>query len=318
MALPAAAELVNRHRLSTVAAYRAGAAVAQALPGSLVGGVASAFAVAASRHRPGLVTRREMVGRHLRRSSTSSLTTSEVEAGVDAAFGSYARYWAESLRLPGSSPAQIDAGMSWEGIGRISRAVSDGRGAILALPHLGGWEWGGFWMVQQGFAMTVVVEALEPPELFEWFAGFRRSLGMQVVAVGPTAGMAVVRALRAGGVVCLLCDRNIGGSGGVEVEFFGERTELPAGPAMLALRTGAALLPAAVYFDGPGDRHLAVVRPEIRPRPVPRGAGTAATRVEVARVTQVLAGELEVLIRRAPTQWHLMQPNWPSDPGYSR
>jgi lauroyl/myristoyl acyltransferase len=301
-----------------VAAYRVGAAVAQALPGSLVGGVASTVAVAASRHRPGLVSRRQMVARHLRRASDSSMTASDLEAGIDDAFGSYARYWAESLRLPGSSPAEIDAGMSWEGIGRISRAVSDGRGAILALPHLGGWEWGGFWMVQQGFAMTVVVEALEPPELFEWFAGFRRSLGMQVVAVGPTAGMAVVRALRAGGVVCLLCDRNIGGSGGVDVEFFGERTELPAGPAMLALRTGAALLPAAVYFDGPGDRHLAVVRPEIVPRPVPRGAGPAATRDEVARLTQVLAGELEVLIRRAPTQWHLMQPNWPSDPGYSR
>lgn len=259
-----------------------------------------------------------MVGRHLQRASSTILSGPDLEAGIDAAFGSYARYWAESLRLPGSSRAEVDQGMSWEGIGRITRAVSDGRGVILALPHLGGWEWGGFWMVHQGFAMTVVVEALEPPELFGWFARFRRSLGMQVVAVGPSAAMAVVRALRSGGVVCLLCDRNVGESGGVEVEFFGERTALPAGPATLALRTGAALLPAAVYFDGPGDRHLAVVRPEIVPQPVARGAGPDATRTEVARMTQLLAGELEVLIRAAPTQWHLMQPNWPSDPGYTR
>ena len=259
-----------------------------------------------------------MVGRHLRRALPPGTGDAEVRAGVDAAFASYARYWAESLRLPGTPPEEIDAGMSWEGIGRISRVVQAGRGAILALPHLGGWEWGGFWMVQQGFAMTVVVEALEPPELFEWFAGFRRSLGMQVVPVGARATMAVVRALRAGGVVCLLCDRNVGASGGVEVEFFGERTELPRGPATLAMRTGAALLPSAVYFDGPGDRHRAVVRPEIVPRALPRGSGSDATRAEVARVTQVLAGELEVLIRRDPTQWHLMQPNWPSDPGYSR
>ncbi len=262
--------------------------------------------------------RREMVARHMRRALGPGVSSRAVDAAVDAAFSSYARYWAESLRLPGSSPAQIDAGMSWEGIGRISRAVHDGRGAILALPHLGGWEWGGFWMVQQGFPMTVVVEALEPPELFEWFVSFRRSLGMEVVAVGPGAAMAVVRALRAGGVVCLLCDRNVGASGGVEVDFFGERTELPAGPATLAMRTGAALLPSAVYFNGPGEGHLAVVRPEIRPRPMARGAGSAATRAEAARVTQVLAGELEVLIRRDPTQWHLMQPNWPSDPGYGR
>ncbi len=302
----------------SVVAYRAGSAVAHRLPGLVVGGVAAKVAVAASRRGPGMARRRQMVGRHLQRATGVMQTGPDLEASIDRAFASYARYWAESLRLPGSSPAEIDAGMSWEGIGRISRAVHDGRGAILALPHLGGWEWGGFWMVLQGFAMTVVVEALEPPELFEWFTGFRRSLGMEVVAVGPGAAMAVVRALRAGGVVCLLCDRNVGGSGGVEVEFFGERTELPGGPATLAMRTGAALLPSAVYFDGPGDRHLAVVRPEIVPEPIARGAGSAATRAEVARITQVLAGELEVLIRRTPTQWHLMQPNWPSDPGYSR
>ena len=292
--------------------------MAQHLPGSVVTRLAGAVAVAASHRRPELVSRRVMVARHLQRVSGGRLSERQLDADVDAAFTSYARYWAESLRLPGSSPAQIDAGMSWEGIGRISRVVADGRGVILALPHLGGWEWGGFWMVQRGFSMTVVVEALEPPELFEWFAGFRRSLGMEVVAVGPSAAVAVVRALRAGGVVCLLCDRNIGGSGGVEVEFFGERTHIPAGPAALALRTGAALLPAAVYFDGPGDRHLAVVRPEIVPLARDqRPGGSAGTRTEVARISQMLAGELEVLIRHRPTQWHLMQPNWPTDSGYA-
>ncbi|HEX3541040.1 MAG TPA: hypothetical protein VHT75_11435, partial [Acidimicrobiales bacterium] len=212
--------------------------------------MAARAAVAASRRRPGLRARRGLVSRHLQRAAGRPLSEPAPSEEIDAAFASYARYWGESLRLPGSSPAEIDAGMSWEGIGRISQAVQDGRGAILALPHLGGWEWGGFWMAQQGFAMTVVVEALQPPELFEWFARFRRSLGMDVVAVGPAAAMSVVRALRAGGVVCLLCDRNLGG-GGVEVDFFGERTLLPAGPATLALRTGAALLPSAVYFDGP-------------------------------------------------------------------
>ena len=253
-----------------------------------------------------------MVSRHLRRVYGPSVNPADLPLRVDAAFASYGRYWAESLRLPGTSPARIDAGMSWEGIGRISRAVSQGRGAILALPHLGGWEWGGFWMVQQGYPLTVVVEALEPPELFEWFAGFRRSLGMEVVPVGPEATAAVMRALRAGGVVCLLCDRSIGGSAAVDVEFFGERTDLPAGPAALAMRTGAALLPSAVYFDGPGEGHLAVVRPELST------ARTGTFRSDVARITQALAAELEVLVRRSPTQWHLMQPNWPSDPGYSR
>ena len=148
--------------------------------------------------------------------------------------------------------------MSWEGIGRISVAVADGRGAILALPHLGGWEWGGFWMVQQGFPMTVVVEALEPPELFEWFAGFRRSLGMEVVAVGPEAAMAVVRALRAGGVVCLLCDRNVGGQAA------SRWSSSASGPSCRPARRPSPCVPARRCFLG------GLLR---RPRRPPPGGG---------------------------------------------
>ena len=90
--------------------------------------------------------------------------------------------------------------------------------------------------------ITVIVEPLEPPELFEWFADYRRSLGMNVVPLGPGAASAAIKAVKSNGVLCLLCDRDIGG-GGIEVEFFGERTTLPAGPATLALRTGAPVLP---------------------------------------------------------------------------
>jgi KDO2-lipid IV(A) lauroyltransferase len=153
--------------------------------------------------------------------------------------------------------------------------------------------------------MTVVVEPLEPAEVFEWFAEFRRSLGMTIVPLGPNAGSAVLKALRANQLVGLLCDRDIGG-GGVDVDFFGERTTLPAGPATLALRTGAPLLPTAVYFDDHG-RHRGVVRPAIDL------TRQGSLREDVARITQLVAHELEVLIRAAPEQWHVFQPNWPSD-----
>ena len=119
---------------------------------------------------------------------------------------------------------------------------------------------------------------------------------------------AVLEAVRQGRTVGLVADRDILGSG-VEVEFFGETTTLPAGPAVLALRTGVPLLPCAIYFDGP-DGHRVVIRP---PLAVAREGGF---REDVQRVTQVLAHELEELIRAAPEQWHLMQPNWPSDPGW--
>jgi KDO2-lipid IV(A) lauroyltransferase len=165
-------------------------------------------------------------------------------------------------------------------------------------------------MTDHGHHLTVVAEAIEPPELFEWFVRLRERLGMTVVAHGPAAAHAVLAALRRNEVVCLLCDRDLGRDG-VEVEFFGERTTLPAGPATLALRTGAPLIPAATYFTSRLDGHRAVVRPPIA---VERAG---AFRADVARVTQALARELERLISAHPEQWHLLQPNWPSDPGYA-
>ena len=217
---------------------------------------------------------------------------------VREAFASYGRYWMESLRLPEMDQAEVDATFTIEGLEHIQAARDAGTGAILALPHVGGWEVGGSWFVRQGFPLTVVVEALKPPELFAWFADLRRSQGFTVIPLSRSAGMSVVRALRANQIVALVSDRDIAG-GGIEVEFFGERTTLPGGPATIASRFGIPLLPTAVYFDGPG--HHAVVRPPV------------AMDGDAVAITQTLAHELEDLIRAAPDQWHLFQPNWPSD-----
>ena len=153
--------------------------------------------------------------------------------------------------------------------------------------------------------VTAVVESLEPPALFEFFVEFRREIGLNIVPLGPDAGNEILKALNSNQIVCLLADRDIIGDG-VELEFFGEITTIPAGPATLALRTGAALIPCAVYFDGRTGHH-AVVEP---PLEVVR---EGRLRDDVRRVTIDLAGRLEGLIRHAPTQWHLQQPNWPSD-----
>ncbi len=255
---------------STVTAYKLGAAVARAIP-------APAADVAARVVAHGFaevsVGRRRQVERNLRRIHGPGLRGLELRRSVAATFESYARYWAESLRLPGTSSDVLDAGMSYRGMNNVDDGLAAGRGVILALPHLGGWEWGGFWLAEvQHRNVSVVVEALEPPELFEWFADLRGAFGMNIIPLDADAGTAVVKALRANHVVCLLCDRDIGG-GGVEVEFFGERTLLPGGPATLALRTGAPLLPVAVYFR-PHD-HLAMVCP---PLPAERAGAPARRR----------------------------------------
>ncbi|MGI8492557.1 MAG: phosphatidylinositol mannoside acyltransferase [Acidimicrobiales bacterium] len=257
----------------------------------------------------GLAERRDAVAGNLRRVGGDSVGGLELRRQVDEAFGSYARYWAESLRLPSLSRRELEAGMTAEGMEHLEAAREKGRGAIFALPHLGGWEWGGAWLASLGVPVSVVVEALGDREVFEWFVSFRRRLGMEVIATGADAGRRCLAALAANRVLCLLSDRVVGATPGVEVEFFGERTRLPAGAVTLSYRTGAPVLPAAVYFGRGSSEHRTVILP---PLEAPR---SQRFREDVVRGTQLLAHELERLIRAAPAQWHVMQPNWPAAGG---
>lgn len=284
------------------AAYRTGSAVARALPPRLLEpAIDAAGSVAAFAMRD----RRWVVERNLRRVVGPHLQGRALRRMVDDTFESYARYWAESFRLPGTPPDVLEAGMRHEGLEHILDAIEAGTGIILAMPHLGGWEWSAFWMASvHGIPITAVVEPVEPPELAQWFTDLRASFGINVVPLGPSAGTEVARALKANHLVCLLCDRDLSGSG-VEVSFFGEKTTVPGGPATLALRSGAPLCPTAVYFAD--DGHFGIARPPLDTQR--RGK----LRDDVARVTQDLVHEFEDLISREPQQWHLLQPNWPSD-----
>ena len=283
-------------------AYRATGAMAEAMPARVASGAAWVLGKTLART---MRERHRMIGRHLQRVHGGTLDERALRREVQRAFDSYARYWMEAFRLTRYSPEYIDAHVSSEGMTYLDDALGHGKGVIVAITHLGNWDFGGAWLARRGTPLLAVAEDLQPPELFEWFAGVRRAVGIEIVRLGPEAGTAVLRALKANHIALLMCDRDVAG-GGVEVDLFGERTTLPGGPATLALRTGAALLPAAVYFDG-HDGHHAFVRPPVSL------ARTGRMRDDVGRVTQALAHEIEVLVRRAPEQWHIFQPNWPSD-----
>ena len=285
--------------------YKLGSLAARVMPGPFASATASMIGLGMSNS---MRDKRSMVERHLRRVDPS-LRGLALRQAVQQSFDSYARYYVDSFRLPLLSARTVDAGFTTEGLHSVDDAIAAGTGVILALPHLGGWEWAGRWLVERGHRMTVVVEPLEPPELFEWFKDLREGLGMKVVPLGPRVAGTVLKALADNQVVCLLCDRDLERTG-IRVEFFGEETTLPAGPAMLSIRSGAPLVPVGVYFTPRYNGHHAVVRP---PLPIER---TGRLRDDVAAATQMLAHELEYLIRRAPEQWHMFQPNWPSDPGY--
>lgn len=289
---------------AVVGVYQAGTALAGALPDP----VANVIAAGLSRtFKRAMRDRRRMLQRHMRRALGPEATPAQVRRTVDAAFGAYARYWVETFRMASYTGADLDRIFSVEGWENLARPLDDGRGVILALPHLGQWEVAAAWMHHHGQRLTAVAERLDPPELYEWFVDLRQErLGLSIVSLDdPAGGRKLIEALRSGEIVTLLADRDLTGTG-PEVEFFGELTRLPAGPARLAIQTGAALVPVAAYEDG-WWRYRAVVRPEL---PVP-DAGSKAERTRA--LTQDLAYELEGMIRRAPSQWHLLQPNWPSD-----
>ena len=288
---------------AAVGAYKGAAAVCAKMPASA--------AVTSGRLLGRLLShamssRRHLVVSHQQRLSPGLFAASpaELERRVGETFDSYAQYWVAMFRLHGKSRSEIDSTITIDGAHHIQEAVSLGSGAILAMPHIGAWDHGGAWLAGQ-YPLTVVAEKVDPPELFEWFCRQRAKSGMTVVPLDNDAGGKLIAALRRNEVVGLLCDRDIAG-GGVEVEFFGEKTTLPAGPATLALRTGAKILPNAVY-QMPGGRAHGVVRPAIE------FERTKKLRADVSALTQLLAHELEALIRAAPHQWHVLQPNWPSD-----
>jgi KDO2-lipid IV(A) lauroyltransferase len=220
---------------------------------------------------------------------------------------SYGRYYAEALWVRGSRVEDLQAHTSVDGLELLIQARDQGKGMIYGLPHVGNWEVAAPVAVAEGIPVVAVAEKLPNHRITDWFTDMRADFGIEIVLA--TGGTEVMRRLEAAlannKAVALLSDRDLKGRG-VEVEFFGERTTLPPGPATLALRTGAPLLPVASYYDG-DDGYRVVVKPAIL---VPDEGSRSE---KVAAMTQALAREMEALIRKAPEQWHLVQPNWPSD-----
>jgi phosphatidylinositol dimannoside acyltransferase len=252
-----------------------------------------------------LRSQREQVARHQQRLAGGQLSPAELDQRVHAAFRSYAEYWWQSFRMIGVGYDAVLANIEIDGQQHSDEASRAGKGAICVMPHVGLWDLGGAWLAGR-YPLTVVAERLEPPEVFDWFVKMRAINGMEIVALGdPQAGGRLLARLRNGGFVGLLCDRDINGDG-IPVTIFGEQTTMSAGPATLSLRTGAPLLPTAVY-QRTGKPALGMIRPAIE------FERSGKLRDDVAQLTQLIANELEALIAASPEQWHVLQPNWPSD-----
>ncbi|MEV4324721.1 phosphatidylinositol mannoside acyltransferase [Microbispora rosea] len=303
-ARPGAAPLADR---LVAAAYSVGWAVVRYVPERLAAGFFRVLADGLWRRRGKSVRRLEA---NLARVVGGDPGDPAVRELSRAGMRSYFRYWMESFRFTGYTRERILDGTRATGGEHIFDNLARGRGVVVALPHMGNYDLAGAWLVHMGHPFTTVQERLKPESLFERFVAYRGRLGMEVLpltAKGGGSAMAfgtLAKRLRAGRPVCLPAERDLTASG-VEVEFFGARTRMVAGPALLAIQTGAALLPAVLWFEGNGWGIR--IHEEI---PVP----PEGTRQEkVALMTQALAAVFEKGIAEHPEDWHMLQRLWLDD-----
>ena len=220
-----------------------------------------------------------------------------------ATMQSYARYWLEAFRLQIIPPERILDGMHMKGPGEQTAFdhLKAGRGVLFVLPHMGNFEQAGAWVVLRGAGtFTTIAERLKPESVYQAFVKFRQGLGMEVVPLtgGPSAFGVVAQRLRAGGLACIVMERDLKDTG-VEVDFFGEKAKFAA-TAALAVHTGAVLMPVACWFEGENDwgAHIYDEMPV---------AETGSRKEKVQLMTQQLATIFEQAIREHPQDWHMLQ-----------
>jgi lauroyl/myristoyl acyltransferase len=233
------------------------------------------------------------------------VTPAEVPADlIHASLGSYARYWREAFRLPSMDQEKLGLRLAGSLLGRehLWAALDAGRGAVLALPHSGNWDMAGVWLIQHHGTFTTVVERLKPESLYRRFLDYRESLGFEIL---PLSGgerppfEVLAERLRANKFICLMAERDLTRSG-VQVDFFGEATRMPAGSANLAIATGAALLPVHCFNEP--DGWVFQVYPALD-----------TSSGDVTTITQALADRFVEGIATHPEDWHMLQPQWLAD-----
>jgi KDO2-lipid IV(A) lauroyltransferase len=246
---------------------------------------------------------REVVARNLAQVLGHPPDSPLVRSATRECFRLYARYWYETFALRSMPPEEVNRRFSVEGLEHIDDAIAGGTGIVLTLPHMGNWDAAGHWLCVNGYRMTAVAEELRPRAVFELFLRHRRALGMGIVPLseGTKVAETLVRLLAENHAITLVADRDLTGRG-VEVEMFGAKRLLPAGPALLSLTTGAPLCVCAVFTTAQGWH--TVIGPPVQ---IER---TGVMRHDVTTLTRVIARGFERYIASAPADWHMFQPAW--------
>ena len=228
------------------------------------------------------------------------LTESQMNLLVDEAMASYMRYWCDTFRFPNWTKERINSTVTVTRENLLLDGIHSGRGVIVALPHAGNWDHAGAYFCLKGIHLVTVAERLKPERLFLEFLRYRQAMGMEVLALDTRSVATLAQRLREGHLVALVADRDLSKSG-IDVNFFGNTARMPAGPAVLAIKTGSILLTAFVNYTSQG---IHITFDELE---VPKD-GTQEEKVSV--LVQKSADNFAQGIRQFPQDWHMLQRIW--------
>ena len=228
------------------------------------------------------------------------ITSLDLDLLVIDAMRSYMRYWCDTFRFPDWSSQRVTETVSVTNEHLLMEAIAAKTGVIVALPHAGNWDHAGAYFCAKGVPLVTVAERLKPEKLFLKFLSYRESMGMEVLPLDGRVLETLADRLRAGALVALVADRDLSRSG-IEVEFFGAPARMPAGPALLAIRTQAPLITAFVSYTD-GGVHIdfkSVMLPS-----------SGSEREMVQEIVQMTAVHFEDGISQQPKDWHMLQRIW--------
>jgi phosphatidylinositol dimannoside acyltransferase len=228
------------------------------------------------------------------------MTTLNLDLLVIEAMRSYMRYWCDTFRLPDWSDERIIQTVTVTNEHLLTDAIAAKTGVIVAVPHAGNWDHAGAYFCAKGIRLVTVAERLKPEKLFLKFLAYRQAMGMEVLPLDGRVLNTLQDRLNEGALVALVSDRDLSRSG-IEIEFFGGKARMPAGPALLALRTKAPLITAFVTYTDNG------VHIEFRNVVLPSGGDESS---KVKEIVQMTAQYFADGISKNPQDWHMLQRIW--------
>ena len=232
--------------------------------------------------------------------SQSGMTSLDLDLLVIEAMRSYMRYWCDTFRLPDWSKKRILETVTVTNEHLLIDAIEAKTGVIVAVPHAGNWDHAGAYFCAKGIRLVTVAERLKPEKLFLRFLAYREARGMEVLPLDGRVLNTLEERLNQGALVALVSDRDLSRSG-IEVDFFGGTARMPAGPALLALRTKAPLITAFVSYTDTG------VHIEFRNIILPSSGDENS---KVKEIVQMTAQYFEDGISESPEDWHMLQRIW--------